>query len=173
MNEWTHTITILAYSLHVVVLQGNRWAQGAFYIGVGRSLHTELATAGNMVCAWVFSNCPNKMTSWKKFSFHRLPFCDLNLLKLWLVALKMDLNTEVGTLKRVDYRVCSTHFAREDFFPPKAQKEKKKSLYHSPVDQTREILDSCETVNSGDIQTCVSWHQIPLGAKKSIPPLLA
>ena len=66
------------------------------------------------------------MTSWTKFSFHRLPFRDLNLLKLWLVVLKMDLNTEVEALKRADYRVCGAHFAPEDFFLPKAQKEGQK-----------------------------------------------
>jgi len=68
------------------------------------------------------------MTSWTKFSFHRLPYHDLNLLKLWLVALKMDLNTEVGALKRADYRVCGAHFAPEDFFPPKAKKEGQRRL---------------------------------------------
>jgi len=71
-------------------------------------VHTALATAGNLAHACVF---PNKMTSWMKFSF---PFRDLNLLKLWLVALKMDPNTEVGALKRADYRVCSAHFAPEE-----------------------------------------------------------
>jgi len=52
-------------------------------------LHSEFATAGNMVRYCVFPNCPNKLTTWTKFSFHRLPLRDLDLLKLWLVALKM------------------------------------------------------------------------------------
>ncbi|XP_072250697.1 uncharacterized protein [Leuresthes tenuis] len=88
-------------------------------------LHTEFATASNMVHACVFPNCPNK-SIWTKFSFHRLPFRDLDLLKLWLVALKMDLKTEVGALKRMDHRVCSAHFAPEDFCPPKTQNEGQK-----------------------------------------------
>lgn len=46
-------------------------------------------------------------------------------------------------------------------------RDTKKSLYNSPVDHRSEILCSCETVISGDIQTCISWPQIPLGATKA------
>ncbi len=45
------------------------------------------------------------------------------LLKLWLVALKMDPNIEVEELRRASHRVCSAHFAPEDFIPTKPKKK--------------------------------------------------
>ncbi|XP_069388914.1 uncharacterized protein [Paralichthys olivaceus] len=79
-----------------------------------------------MVRVYVFPNCQNKMTRWTKFSFHRLPLRNLDVLKLWLVPLRMDPNTEVKALKRADNRLCSAHLAPEDFFPIKAPKEGQK-----------------------------------------------
>ncbi|KAJ8278234.1 hypothetical protein GJAV_G00085400 [Gymnothorax javanicus] len=79
-----------------------------------------------MVRVCVFPSCCNKMTSWTTFSFHRLPLRNLELLKLWLVALKIDPNTPVEALRRADHRVCSAHFATEDFFPARPQKEGRK-----------------------------------------------
>nr|XP_019960218.1 PREDICTED: zinc finger MYM-type protein 4-like isoform X1 [Paralichthys olivaceus] len=79
-----------------------------------------------MVRVCVFPNCQNKMTGWSKFSFHRLPLFNPDALKLWLVALRMDPNTEVKALRRADNRVCSAHFAPEDFFPIKPPKEGQK-----------------------------------------------
>ena len=38
-----------------------------------------------------------------KFSFHRLPLYNLDVLKLWLVVLKMDPNTEVKVLRLADH----------------------------------------------------------------------
>lgn len=70
-----------------------------------------------MVRFCAFPNCPNKMTSWTTMTFHRLPFANLEILKLWLVALKMDPDTDMEGLKRADHRVCSAHFTEQDFFP--------------------------------------------------------
>lgn len=83
-----------------------------------------------MVRVCVFPNCTNKMARWTTVSFHRLPFHDLDLLKLWLVVLKLDPNSTVEALRRADHRVCSIHFAAEDFFPqkPRTEKEKQKRL---------------------------------------------
>lgn len=43
-------------------------------------------------------------------------------MKLWLVALKRDPDTGVEELRRLDYRVCGSHFAQDDFFPTKEKK---------------------------------------------------
>lgn len=59
-------------------------------------------------------------------SFHRLPLRNADLLKLWLVVLKIDPNTRVEALRRADHRVCSVHFAPEDYFPVRAKKEGQK-----------------------------------------------
>ena len=76
-----------------------------------------------MVRQCVFPLCPNKMTSSSKFSFHRLPLDYPGLLKVWLVALKMDPNTEIEDLKLASHRVCSAHFAPEDFIRTKPKKK--------------------------------------------------
>ncbi|XP_074542669.1 pogo transposable element with ZNF domain isoform X4 [Halichoeres trimaculatus] len=76
-----------------------------------------------MVRQCVFPLCPNKMTTSSKFSFHRLPLDYPALLKVWLVALKMDPNTEIEDLKRASHRVCSAHFAPEDFIRTKPKKK--------------------------------------------------
>lgn len=53
----------------------------------------------------VYPGCDNKMSTWTKYSFHRLPIRNWDVLKLWLVALKMDPNITVPRLKRLDDRV--------------------------------------------------------------------
>ncbi|GLD48838.1 uncharacterized protein AKAME5_000273700 [Lates japonicus] len=63
----------------------------------------------------VFPNCSSKMTRWTPRSFHRLPLRNRDLLKLWLVALQIDVNTPVRTLRLADLRVCSDHFDRDDY----------------------------------------------------------
>lgn len=75
----------------------------------------------NMVRRCAFPKCYNKMTKWSKVSFHRLPCKHRDLLKLWLVSLEIDPDTPVGTLKRMDYRVCSAHFSPQDYFPLKTK----------------------------------------------------
>ncbi|XP_029956594.1 serendipity locus protein delta-like isoform X4 [Salarias fasciatus] len=81
-----------------------------------------------MVRVCVFPNCTNKMASWATVTFHRLPFHDQDLLRLWLVVLKLDPDSPVEALRRADHRVCSVHFAAEDFFPdkPRTQKDEQK-----------------------------------------------
>uniref|UniRef100_A0A672FQH8 THAP domain-containing protein 1 n=1 Tax=Salarias fasciatus TaxID=181472 RepID=A0A672FQH8_SALFA len=76
-----------------------------------------------MVRQCVFPLCPNKMTSFSKFSFHRLPLDSPGLLNVWLVALKMDPNTEIEDLNRASHRVCSAHFAPEDCIHTKPKKK--------------------------------------------------
>ncbi|KAM4585154.1 uncharacterized protein PAE49_004488 isoform 2-T2 [Odontesthes bonariensis] len=76
------------------------------------------------VCA--YPGCENKMSTWTKYSFHRLPLRNRDILKLWLVALKMDPNITVPRLRRLDHRVCSAHFSPEAFNPLREKKEGQK-----------------------------------------------
>ena len=91
-----------------------------------------------MVRFCAFPNCTNKMTSWTTFSFHRLPLHNPDVLKLWLVVLKMDPNSEVGALRRADGRVCSAHFAPEDFFHVKGKKVQRQKLRKNAVPKVAE-----------------------------------
>ncbi|KAM8772222.1 uncharacterized protein AB9X84_008238 isoform 1-T1 [Acanthopagrus schlegelii] len=48
-------------------------------------------------------------------TFHRLPLHDPERLWLWLIALRLDLNPFLKSLRAV--RVCSEHFSPEDYRP--------------------------------------------------------
>ncbi|XP_074542366.1 zinc finger MYM-type protein 4 isoform X3 [Halichoeres trimaculatus] len=111
-----------------------------------------------MVRVCVFPNCSNKMTRWTPMSFHRLPFHDLALLKLWLVVLKLDPNSSVEALRRADHRVCSTHFAVDDFFPQKPRTEKEENkrqrihlMKHAVPRVAAGTADTKEDGASGDV----------------------
>lgn len=65
------------------------------------------------VCA--FPNCSNRMKRYLCLSFHRLPLRNREILKLWLVALQLDVQTPLQTIRERDYRVCSEHFNEDDF----------------------------------------------------------
>ncbi|KAG5285668.1 hypothetical protein AALO_G00006050 [Alosa alosa] len=64
------------------------------------------------VCA--YPGCGTQMQWFNPVSFHRLPFHDSQILKQWLLILKIDMNTPVDTLKQRDLRVCSAHFDPDD-----------------------------------------------------------
>ena len=67
------------------------------------------------VCA--FPGCGKQIKSYNPESFHRLPLHE-STFKQWLVALQVDVETPVRTLKVKDYRVCSAHFDQDDFTIP-------------------------------------------------------
>ena len=46
-------------------------------------------------------------------TFHEFPIYKPSLLKLWLIALRLDINTPINVLKL--RRVCSDHFSPDDF----------------------------------------------------------
>ncbi|KAK7166547.1 hypothetical protein R3I93_006338 [Phoxinus phoxinus] len=68
-----------------------------------------------MVRACAFPNCSNRMKRYLCLSFHRLPLRNREILHLWLVALQLDVQTPLKTLRVRDYRVCSEHFDEDDF----------------------------------------------------------
>lgn len=88
-----------------------------------RTRERSYSSTQKMVRVCIFPKCSNKMTSWTKHSFHRLPLGNTELLKLWLIVLQMDPNTDTEELKLAGHRVCSAHFSPEDFIIPKGVKE--------------------------------------------------
>ncbi|XP_051574135.1 uncharacterized protein LOC127452590 [Myxocyprinus asiaticus] len=69
------------------------------------------------------------------WSFHRLPFNSPKILKLWLVALSIDVNTPIWRLRKFDLRVCGAHFSEEDYLTESARKTelKRRCLKKSAV----------------------------------------
>lgn len=57
--------------------------------------------------------CGNKAKTGAALSFHRLPVREPGRLKLWLLALSIDVNTPLDELRK--YIVCSEHFVPEDY----------------------------------------------------------
>ncbi len=49
-------------------------------------------------------------------TFHTLPLHDPERLKLWLLALKRDINSPIENIRAL--RVCSDHFSTDDFTGP-------------------------------------------------------
>ena len=77
----------------------------------------------------IYPGCDVKVKRFNPEAFHDLPFRfkDPELLRQWLVVLKMDIMTPVETLKKKRYRVCSRHFDEDDFcYPSKGPKDPKK-----------------------------------------------
>ncbi|XP_076150208.1 uncharacterized protein LOC143134033 [Alosa pseudoharengus] len=100
------------------LLQKEDWSscQGNNTLGVTAvGLCVALLEKGRMVRVCVFPNCGNRMRKYKCISFHRLPFFDHNVLKLWLCVLQLDAQTPIPILRDKDYRVCSEHFEEDDF----------------------------------------------------------
>ncbi|XP_058251861.1 zinc finger protein 660-like isoform X1 [Hemibagrus wyckioides] len=79
-----------------------------------------------MVRGCAFPTCTNKMTKRSGLSFHRLPFHTPKILHLWLLALRMDINTPINKLRADDLRVCGAHFTDDDFFTETARKTTRK-----------------------------------------------
>ncbi|XP_071402545.1 piggyBac transposable element-derived protein 3-like [Centroberyx affinis] len=82
--------------------------------------------AFKMARACAFPGCSNRVkrvslrqrqqpTTDPPLSFHGLPLHDPGRLKLWLMALQLDLDLPVGTLRAL--RVCSQHFSPDDVRP--------------------------------------------------------
>ncbi|XP_017277896.1 zinc finger protein 239-like [Kryptolebias marmoratus] len=84
-----------------------------------------------MVCTCAFPGCSNKTKSCSPFKFHRIPSKDVDLRKLWLAALKRDVNTPPAALRRI--RVCSAHFADEDYIEPAASEKGQRFLKERAV----------------------------------------
>ncbi|XP_035038448.2 LOW QUALITY PROTEIN: zinc finger MYM-type protein 4 [Hippoglossus stenolepis] len=76
-----------------------------------------------MVRLCAFPSCGNKMSRYSARSFHRLPLSDVETRGLWLAALGMDVNTPVEALRFADHRVCSDHFAGDDYSEPKRKRK--------------------------------------------------
>ncbi|KAF5904923.1 zinc finger protein 28 isoform X1 [Clarias magur] len=65
-----------------------------------------------MVRACVYPGCPVKQKRWEK-SFHRFPLRDPERTRMWLLALRLDINTPRARVR--DLRVCGQHFRDEDY----------------------------------------------------------
>ncbi|XP_029915172.1 uncharacterized protein LOC115364746 [Myripristis murdjan] len=84
-----------------------------------------------MTCVCSFPGCFNKPRAamlWQRdptgdapLSFHGLPLHDPDTLRLWLVALGMDLDSSMDTIRTL--RVCSQHFSKDDFCPPAGSRQ--------------------------------------------------
>lgn len=86
---------------------------------------------GKMVCTCAFPGCSNKAKSLSPFKFHRIPSKDVDLQKLWLTAMKRDVNTPPAALRRL--RVCSAHFTDEDYTEVSANEKGQRFLKESAV----------------------------------------
>lgn len=87
-----------------------------------------------MVRACKFPDCNNKMKSYMHCSFHRLPLrVNGEILKLWLAALQIDPNTSITELRKADYRVCSDHFHRDDYYHAQDSSKTPKAYFLKPT----------------------------------------
>lgn len=96
----------------------------------------------NMPHSCAVKTCRNKTKTGSALSFHRLPVREPERLKLWLSALKVDVNTPIEELR--NYIVCSEHFAPEDY-----------SVHgHTGSDRTHRFLTptAVPTVSCGALQ---------------------
>ncbi|KAL0966548.1 hypothetical protein UPYG_G00296570 [Umbra pygmaea] len=101
------------------------------------------------VCA--FPNCGNKMKRYLRLSFHRLPLRNREFLQLWLVALQLDVQTPLRTLRQRDYRVCSEHFDDDEFTEKSV---KSRHLKANAVPKAKgPSADKLEGTTSSDIKT--------------------
>jgi len=96
-------------------------------------------------------------------SFHKFPISNPSLLKLWLIALRLDINTPINLLKLK--RVCSDHFSPDDFTN---QGEDRIVLTSSAVPMLSHSTEVCEQ------RLCMcpfylkSWHCMKCYAKLSL-----
>ena len=88
-----------------------------------RCASVKSSVPGAMVRLCAFPSCGNKMSRDSARSFHRLPLSDVETRGLWLQALGMDVNTPVEALRLADHRVCSDHFACDDYSEPKRKRK--------------------------------------------------
>jgi len=96
-------------------------------------------------------------------SFHKFPISNPSLLKLWLIALRLDINTPINLLKLK--RVCSDHFSPDDFTN---QGEDRIVLTSSAVPMLSHSTEVCEQ------RLCMcpfylkSWHCMKCYVKLSL-----
>uniref|UniRef100_A0A671KBG5 THAP domain-containing protein 1 n=1 Tax=Sinocyclocheilus anshuiensis TaxID=1608454 RepID=A0A671KBG5_9TELE len=79
-----------------------------------------------MVLTCAYPDCSNRLKTKRLRSlaqthsgvvtFHVFPTSEPARLKLWLIALRLDINTPINVLKLL--RVCSDHFSPDDFTYP-------------------------------------------------------
>uniref|UniRef100_A0A671L7P3 THAP domain-containing protein 1 n=1 Tax=Sinocyclocheilus anshuiensis TaxID=1608454 RepID=A0A671L7P3_9TELE len=79
-----------------------------------------------MVLTCAYPDCSNRLKTKRLRSlarthsgvvtFHVFPTSEPARLKLWLIALRLDINTPINALKLL--RVCSDHFSPDDFTYP-------------------------------------------------------
>uniref|UniRef100_A0A672NSA7 THAP domain-containing protein 1 n=1 Tax=Sinocyclocheilus grahami TaxID=75366 RepID=A0A672NSA7_SINGR len=79
-----------------------------------------------MVLTCAYPDCSNRLKTKRLRSlarthsglvtFHVFPTSEPARLKLWLIALRLDINTPINVLKLL--RVCSNHFSPDDFTYP-------------------------------------------------------
>ncbi len=79
----------------------------------------------------------------ESLTFHTLPFHDPERLKLWLLALKRDINSPIENIRAL--RVCSDHFSPDDLTGP-----------------TRRYLNS-SAVPRQQTEVCVLWPMFEHG----------
>ncbi|XP_041641097.1 uncharacterized protein LOC121508364 isoform X2 [Cheilinus undulatus] len=97
----------------------------------------------------VYPGCSNKHTSWTPYRFHRIPLRNIGLRRLWLVALKMDINTPPAALKK--HIVCSAHFTEQDYLQqPKDTHRLKNSAV--PIFQLKDDVDGPDWLSSTGTQ---------------------
>ena len=111
-----------------------------------------------------FPNCSIKKTpsSLRGRSFHRIPTTNEEQKQLWLTALGLDPRTPADTLKHL--RVCSDHFAKEDFHqkkqpPAAASPNKRGGLRNIKVKIKRKVVIERIKLKS---------HAFPKPAKKEV-----
>ena len=94
-----------------------------------------------MRCHYPGCNASKTKASLRYTSFHRIPFIDIELRKLWLAALNMDANITPEQTKNV--LVCSDHFEAEDFHlkEPTLASPKKRTGLRRLVKQKKDKLE--------------------------------
>lgn len=82
-----------------------------------------------------------------KLTFHRFPTHDGDRLKLWLIALNLNINTQKRVIKR--WRICSNHFfVPDDFHITQNGREllKTSAVPHMVAVQRHEVCWMCLTL---------------------------
>ncbi|XP_056624823.1 zinc finger protein 3 homolog isoform X2 [Triplophysa dalaica] len=107
-----------------------------------------------MAISCAYPGCCNIKKPKRKFSlgkkivtFHRFPISNPERLKLWLLALLLDVNSPKHAL--IFKRVCSDHFIEDDFKP--SQKGNRRCLKASAVPNT--VLKQTECPSRGNLES--------------------
>ncbi|XP_063044445.1 THAP domain-containing protein 1-like [Engraulis encrasicolus] len=120
-----------------------------------------------MVRMCTFPGCENKMTRWTSLSFHRLPLQNREVLRLWLIAMRMDPNIRPQRLRRADHRVCSAHFSADDFCPLEEMKPGQKSQYR--ILKTGAVPTATEQRSEETTESASSGFSLAVTELSSLP----